>query len=511
MKNRKKRQKRQTMHNRQTRHITHTAELRASYFARVQPVLGEGLQRVAVSVDGAAIPLLARTLELLAGCRLGRIIVRGAPASVGWPMEQLFAGPSASSAKRLAHHLRWKNPYAPPRLSRRGAAALHLGAERVAPGEPPRIHRQTEPRSVTLFVPEGDLLAHQDLSYAAAREALEVLLGRCPLPRGTLYLGNEGWPYDQSSSAPVAAPPPAPDWLGGLHLLVVGCGSVGSEALRLLSATGARFTLLDGGRVSIFNPHRQWFGAGEVGELKVTALARRLPRVRPLPFALEAATLPELEALLDQDRPDAVLLATGTGAGALAAPSLWRRGIPHLSACAYARARFFEVAILAPEERTPCLHCLRGHLDRGPEALPPIDDELGRFLYQEVSPEERTRAYQELCAEPATPIETGRVADLAVRCLLELVRPRPSRPLWFRRLIAEGTTCLLGGNVVERGPDGVLAFGLRFPGQVVRLGLPDLRGCEGEHCRVCGRALRGAPRAELPAASEAEVTRALLG
>jgi hypothetical protein len=503
------------------------AELRAAYFARVRPVLGEGLSRVAVSVEGAALPLLARTLELLAGCCLGRIVVRGPAAPAGWPMPLLFSAPGGpallarrrpadarrSSTAALRRYLRFKNPFAPPVLAGRGPAALHLDGALLPARSAPSIRWSASAHSATLLLPEGDLLAHQDLSYALARDARDALLGRCAFPDGPRFVGDASWPFALSASPPAEAPPLTPTTdLEARHLLVVGCGSVGSEVVRLLASSGARLSLVDGGRVSIFNPHRQWFGAREVGELKVRALARRLAGgARALPFAVEAATLPGLESLLERDPPDAVLLATGTAASALLAPLLWRRRIPHLAACAYPRARFFELALVCPAERTPCLACLRGHLERGPEAALPIDDELGRFLYQELSAEDRERRWQELVAEPATPIETGRIADLATRCLLELVRPDRERADWFRRVVAEGTSCLLGGNLCEHGEDGAPAYGIVAPGQVVRLGLPDLyaRDARGR-CEVCGRAFRREVRGAAPEAEAGDLESALL-
>lgn len=490
------------------------AELREAYFARVRPVLGDGLSRIAVSAEGAALPLLARTLELLAGCRLARIVVRGRAARATWPMPHLHgADPRRSSAAALRRYLRFKNPFAPPTLSRRGPVVLHLDAQLLPQGSAPAIRWSRSARSATLLLPEGDLCVHQELSYTLARDARDALLGRRPFPEGARYLGDARWPFAERSSPPLATAPAAPQGaLAGKHLLVAGLGSVGSEVARLLARSGARLTLVDPGRVSIFNPHRQWFGAAEVGELKACALARRLgAHARALPFALEEATRPRLEALLDEDRPDLALLATGTAAALLAAATLFRRGIPHLAACAYPRARFFELALVSPAERTPCLACLRGHLERGPEAALPIDDELGRFLYEELAPGERERRWQELVAEPATPIETGRIADLATRCLLELARPGRERAEWFRRLVAEGTSCLLGGNVVERGADGAPSFGILEPGQVVRLGLGDLRAAGSRsRCEVCGRAFRSAPREPAPEAEEGDLERALL-
>ncbi len=489
------------------------AELREAYFARVRPVLGEGLARQAVALRGAALPLLARSLELLAGCCLGRIVVRGPTGAASWPLPQLFGAAPGEDARALfLRSLRFKNPFSPPRLVTRGRAELELDAELGEAGSTPVLRWSSSARRATLRIPAGDLFAHQELSYALARDARDALLGNRPFPDGERHLGDARWPFAVSEAPPPQPPPPARARLEGAHLLVVGCGSVGSEAVRLLAPSGARLSLVDGGRVSIFNPHRQWFGAEEVGELKARALARRLgPGTRALALELTPGTLARLEELLERDSPAAVLLATGTSAHALAAPLLWRRRIPHLAACAYPRARFFELVLVSPEERTPCLACLRdGALDRGPEPALPVDDELGRFLYEELAPGERERRWHELVAEPATPIETGRIADLAARCLCELALPAGERSPWLRRLSAEGTTCLIGGNqVLAEG--GELAYGIRYPGQVVRLGLGDLRSASGRACcGVCGRRFRAAPVVARPEADLEAIDRALL-
>jgi hypothetical protein len=140
-----------------------------------------------------------------------------------------------------------------------------------------------------------------------------------------------------------------------------------------------------------------------------------------------------------------------------------------------------------------------------------MTDEVASFLYREPSAAERDRLYVNLVAEPATPMETSRIADVAARLLTELVSPRHARSGWFARMLREGTTCLLGANVVETR-DGEPVYGMTFAGQVVRLGLGDLVGAEAQRvCGVCGRELEVTHRVELPRAADADVDAALLG
>jgi len=481
----------------------HAARDREAYFARVAPLLGQGLSRVTVAADD--LQLTSRTLELLIACRLQRV-----------------AAPSTAAARELQRFMAWKNPFAPVTwVEDLDAADLRIDARPIGAGEPPHLRWDARARRVTLNVASGDLWALQDLSYHAARQARDALLEREPWPDGVVYHGRQAWPYWRGPRPPADPPRARPDddALARKHALLIGCGSVGSEAARLLAAAGVtRWTLVDGGEVSVFNPCRQWYGADEIGQRKVAALARRLPgRTKYIPRAMGANDAESLERLLEDRRPDVTLLCTGTEDHGLLARALWGAGLPHVAACAYPQARFFEVDVVLPgsdsaQAPTPCLHCFRGHLFRGVEPAPPMDDELASFLYQQVDPEERRRLYVDLVAEPATAIETGRVAEVTARCAAEVLAPAESRSTWFQRLLAEGTTCLLGGNVVEQIDDDETAYGLTYPGQVVRLGLGDVAGVGASRvCEVCGRALEVTHRLVLPEAPNESIDRALLG
>lgn len=402
------------------------------YFARVRPLLGDGLSRRVLAFEGDP-EVGALVVELLASCMLEHVVG-------GEPFAPQFA---------------WKRPAVPLRTSP-AIADMNLVARRG----PPSLAR-TGP-TVTLTADPGDTLAFVDVSYHAAR----MLRDSAPPPPRQ--------PFD-------------PRGIGGTlgHVLVIGCGSLGSEAVRMLPAR--RFTLVDDAPVTAFNLARQWFGAEDVGRPKVDALADRV-LARTWRTKLEAPDLPALETLLREDPPDVALLATGTHHHAMLGELLWRLGIPHVAACCYPRARYFEVSIVSPRERTPCLHCFRGHLYRGPAE--PLPDELAAFLYEPVSDRERAQRYTDLVAEPASQIETLRAAHVLARCALEVASAR--RSPWFARVLAESTTCLLGGNAAG-------AYGITSPGQVVRLGLDDIAGTtERIRCDVCRREMTVALRDDLP-------------
>lgn len=403
------------------------------YFARVRPLLGDGLSRRVLAFEGDP-EVGALVVELLASCMLEHVV--GGEA---------FAGQFA-----------WKRPSVPLRTAF-APADLRLVARRG----PPMLARTGA--TVTLTADPTDRLAFVDASYHAAR----MLRDGAAAPRGQ--------PFD-------------PRGLGGElgHVLVVGCGSLGSEAVRMLTAR--RFTLVDDATVTSWNLARQWFGAEDVGRSKVDALADRVI-ARTWRTKIEAPELPALEALLRDDPPDVAILATGTHHHAMLGELLWRLGIPHVAACCYPRARYFEVSVVSPRERTPCLACFRGHLDRGPAE--PLPDEVAAFLYEPVPDAERARRHTDLVAEPASQIETLRAAHVLACAASQLASPR--RSPWFARVLAESTTCLLGGNAAG-------AYGITAPGQILRLGLEDVTGATDRiRCDVCHRVMAVVLRDELPA------------
>jgi hypothetical protein len=413
------------------------------YFARVRPLLGDGLSKHVVEVDDPEPALLV--LELLTSCMLEHVVT--------------------TRPEALVRMHAWKRPFAPLRTS-----PATPDAKIIARRGPTAV--RWRPGVVELTVDPSDMLAYVDASYHVARTLRDCLLGRIAWPASA-----PKQPFD---------PRGVSTDLRGRHVMVIGCGSLGSEALRMLR--GARFTLIDNATVTVYNLARQWFGADDVGRWKVLALRDRLGDVNACRFHLED---PEgFEDLVRADPPDVALLATGTHHHAMLGERLWRLGIPHVAACCYPRAQYFEVSIVSPREETPCLHCYRGHLYSGPPE--PLPDEIAAFLYQPVSDEERTQRYTDLVAEPATQIETLRAAHVLARCAVELVSAH--RTPWFRRVLAEATTCLIGGNSAG-------AYGITTPGQVVRLGPADVAGAGDElQCGVCGRTLRIALRDELPAA-----------
>lgn len=489
--------------------------LREQYFERIRPVLGDGLRGARVAARNLS--LTGRTVELLNACGLDGLIAPGAPETPTWPLDQTCRGPcldrpAKSARELLLHYLHWKNEFETFRLQEHGRAQLTLEGKLVGTGLAPRVAFDSDRKIIRLEIAQGDLFGQREASWVAAFNAREILLGRKPWPDEPVICGVQAWPFARPRAAPTQLEIP-PLKLAGRHLLVIGVGSLGSEFVRLLAASGCRWTLADPGRVSLHNPVRQWYGTSEIGRPKVNCLADRLRphRVRPILGAFGERTLPHFQALIEEDPPDLALLASGTLDHAALSEKLWALGVPHLAACAFPRARFFEVSPILPAENTPCLHCFRGHLYRGAEAVPALDEELSRFLYEEVPAHGRDQAWTDLVAEPASALETSRIAEVAGRCALEMLRPPPDRAGWFSNLLTESTTCLLGSNRPQKTEDGDWAYGITYPGQVIRLGLGDLAGAEDSlSCPVCHRHLQITHRLQLPTSDDTLIDHALL-
>jgi len=452
------------------------------YDSRVAPLLGKGLSEVTIAVDDPS--LCSVVVEMLAGCLLRHVVVlKDSPTS--WPLPQLFrTGGRKRASKALAHHLAWKNHWHPVEFSTCGDAAFVIRAEKT--GSVASVVWQGS--SVLMRIPEGNLHALMEATYEVARIIRDHVVRRDPIVNGEVVLGHPQWPFARGGHAGVTTQPD----LTCRHILVVGCGSIGSEVVRLLHAQGAHFTLIDNGKVTIFNPIRQWFGSREIGRRKVHVLARRFPgRVkRAVSMKAGQATMARLEEILDGAVFDGALLGAGTHDHGVVSSALVKRGIPHVASCCYPRARFFENIVVDTQRNTPCLHCYRGSVFLDPPATPPMDDELAQAIYAPISDQERARLYVDLVAEPATRIETGRAAQVAAMLLAELVCGHPAP--WMQRLLDEKTTCLVGGNTVEQFADGSHAYGIRHAGQVIRLGLEDMAAASPA-CVACGRSLHWTP------------------
>lgn len=335
-------------------------------------------------------------------------------------------------------------------------------------------------------------LTRAELLRGSPHEPAEARLLLCS-PRTSVLFGHARWPWWIRSFEREAAD----DWIKAQpadesrkpvsrrgRVLVVGCGSLGSIAAESLAPHVEALILSDPERVDLENLVRQAYEPNEVGRWKAEALAERLAGYGAHTQALMRAEedtpdgIRKFGDLLDRFRPDLAILTTGTGAEYAMAVALRKRGIRHVAARCYARARFFEL-ILVDGANGPCFHCLREQVHTGPApSLTP--EQHARY--------DPTWRPGELNAEPATVLDSGYCAQALARAGLELLKPPSERAPWLSETLGQERTCWLGANHAERDVRGHWAYGIDCPGKLVTFGVEDIVGAApGERCSVCGR------------------------
>ena len=155
--------------------------------------------------------------------------------------------------------------------------------------------------------------------------------------------------------------------LAGVHVTVVGVGSIGSAACEALASYGIRkFALIDNDRLMAHNFARHRAIRPEHGRLKVNAV-RDLLRQRDA--QVEAEALP-LDVVSDADQVRPLLRRTtvvlgcpdGTRPRRMTSHLAFWAGRPVVLACVLEQGAFGEVLRLMPR-RTGCLLCNRDALD----------------------------------------------------------------------------------------------------------------------------------------------------
>jgi ThiF family len=242
-------------------------------------------------------------------------------------------------------------------------------------------------------------------------------------------------------------------------VLIAGLGSIGSVAAAQLAPYARQLILADPDHVDIYNPARQHYMLADIGRPKAEALAQRLGISGVLTIAAPIALQREeqIAELLERHAVSAALVATGTDADFAIARALRAAGVPHVVARCYPRARYWE-AVLVDGLRGPSFEQVRGHLRVGPAAPPTA---------------EQVAAYSDagaLEAEPATLVESGWAAAWAARLTHQLLTPPGLRERWMLELLAAEQICLVGGIGVEQTGAGP-AYGVALPGQIHAWGL----------------------------------------
>lgn len=225
-----------------------------------------------------------------------------------------------------------------------------------------------------------------------------------------------------------------PNALRACEVLIVGCGSVGSEFARLLTRAGVRrFRLIDPDVVAVANLCRSSYLRGDVGRPKVDALAGQLGEIT-------SDVDVETHFVGADEVRDADLAAMIEGASLVVAatdhpPTQARLGAlgyprrPCVFPGVYARGSGGEVLWTAPEQ-TPCYACVLGTFRglRGPER--PLTD--------------YGSARGTLVAEPALGIDILHVTVCAARIAIALLVRESGSPL--ANVLDPTRTVLFVGN-----------------------------------------------------------------
>lgn len=340
----------------------------------------------------------------------------------------------------------------------------------------------------------------------------------------TVFLHHPSWPWiaryfniqddaDREwfqSAVQNAKPEPTRTNFSGKTVMIVGIGSLGSIVADHFRILWANIVGIDGAKVSLYNPVRQLYSTSDIGLFK----AQALPEILALStrgcnfeesegektlllkvytnqfFAGIDGAIPDtleggkaFEGLLDEFRPDLVILTTAHPAEFRMAHILRKRDIPHIVGRCYPRARWHEITCI-DGKNGPCFGCLQGHLYKG---APPTltEEELAR--YEMENPDDP----QILAAEPATRVDTSRAADTVVRLGAQLMSEGSERASWFRRIMEEERTCIIGGNHAEYSEeDEDWTFGVTSPGGAALYGVLNFIGSsteETKQCLYCGR------------------------
>lgn len=225
-----------------------------------------------------------------------------------------------------------------------------------------------------------------------------------------------------------------PGFLGTREVLIVGCGSVGSELARLLARSGVRrFTLIDPDTVSVSNLCRSTYTRRDIGRPKVEALAETLgaigAEVKVTVLATGADALPDDELASMIERASLVVVATDHPPTQARLGALAYAKAPCVFPGVYAKGTGGEVLWTSPDE-TPCYACVLGAFRglKGPDR--PATD--------------YGSAKGTLVAEPALGIDIMHITVCAARIAIALLLRGSGSPLV--KVLDPTRTVLFVGN-----------------------------------------------------------------
>ncbi|HOT30305.1 MAG TPA: ThiF family adenylyltransferase [Candidatus Ozemobacteraceae bacterium] len=205
--------------------------------------------------------------------------------------------------------------------------------------------------------------------------------------------------------------------LPGKHVVMIGVGSVGSQAaLEFARAGVGRLTLVDPDRLEPENVCRHACSLADLGRFKVDAVAERVRRIKP-DCVVDARPLDVMNEreLLEElfDEADLVFVSTDTnGSRGLVNELAWQAGVPSVYVSLLERADRGYCQRIIPGT-TPCRWCLNGDQPDVP---------TGEFAYTAVESE------RDVYIQPGLSTDIGIVTLLGVRMALDTLTPGTGFP-----------------------------------------------------------------------------------
>ncbi|MCV7126974.1 ThiF family adenylyltransferase [Mycolicibacterium vanbaalenii PYR-1] len=214
------------------------------------------------------------------------------------------------------------------------------------------------------------------------------------------------------------------------HVLLIGAGSVGSNAAEMLIRSGVkRLTVVDFDTVEPANLSRTVYGSGDLGQLKTAALADRLTAIAA-DVEITQLTCP-LQELTGEvlDTVDLAFLASDDMAGeGWLNHELYVRAIPSVSVKVFAGAEGAELAYVLPARNTACLRCMMGAVGSGDRG--DADYGTGRIN-----------------GSPALGPDIAAAAARGVKVALALTQTDGPLADWLDELVSRRLTYFLSSNV----------------------------------------------------------------
>lgn len=247
------------------------------------------------------------------------------------------------------------------------------------------------------------------------------------------------------------------------HVLLVGAGSVGSNAAEMLVRSGVRrLTVVDYDTVEPANLSRTVYAGDDLGELKTAALKSRLVSIASdLEVTTLTCPLQELTGELLDSVELAFLASDDLGGEGWLNHELYSRRVPFVSVKLFAGAAGAELAYVVPDADTACLRCMMGAA--GSAERGEVDYGTGRVQ-----------------GSPALGPDIVAATARGVKVALALTQPDGPLSDWLAELVDRRLTYFLSSNVA-----GWKYTELLHPGSLPFDGVW-LTAPGRDDCQICG-------------------------